>query len=104
MLIRMRKNKKAQSTLEYALIISVAVGALLALNDYMQRGIQGRLKDSTDRVGEQFDPGSFTDTMTRSSSGKTVTSETRVGKSGGMSTAIGSAETFTTDEALDSKW
>ncbi|MCX5703995.1 MAG: hypothetical protein NT066_05870 [Candidatus Omnitrophica bacterium] len=36
--------KKAQSILEYALIISVVVAALGAMNIYVQRSIQANLK------------------------------------------------------------
>ena len=57
MLIRI---KKAQSTLEYALIISVVVGALLAMQVYVKRGIQGRLKKAADDLGDQYSPGHTT--------------------------------------------
>jgi len=36
--------KKAQSVLEYALIISVVVAALMAMNIYVQRSVQANLK------------------------------------------------------------
>lgn len=52
----MRKyNHKAQSTLEYAILIAVVVGALVAIQIYLKRGIQGKMRDSADQVGEQFD-------------------------------------------------
>jgi Flp pilus assembly pilin Flp len=47
-------NKKGQNTLEYAIIIAVIVAALIAMQSYIKRGIQGKLKASTDDVGEQF--------------------------------------------------
>ncbi len=46
---------KGQSILEYAMIIAVVVGALLAIQIYMKRGLQGRLRESSDQIGEQFD-------------------------------------------------
>jgi len=49
-------NKKAQSTLEYAIIVIIIVGALLALQTYMKRGIQGKLKSSADDIGDQYSP------------------------------------------------
>jgi len=49
-------NKKAQSTLEYAVIIAVVVGALVAMQFYLKRGLQGRLRQSSDDIGEQFSP------------------------------------------------
>ncbi len=48
-------NKKAQSTLEYAVIISVVVGALLAMRVFMKRGIEGKLHDAANDIGDQFD-------------------------------------------------
>ena len=47
-------NRKAQSTLEYAIIIAVVVGALVAMQVYIKRGLQGRLKQAADDMGEQF--------------------------------------------------
>ncbi|HNX80704.1 MAG TPA: hypothetical protein PKL77_00965 [Candidatus Omnitrophota bacterium] len=46
-----------QSTLEYAVVIAVIVGALLATQVYVKRGLQGRFKQSADDIGEQFSPG-----------------------------------------------
>jgi uncharacterized protein (UPF0333 family) len=51
----MRMYKKGQSTLEYAIIIAVVVAALLAMQIYMKRGVQGKMKQSTDDIGAQFE-------------------------------------------------
>lgn len=56
----MIRNKKAQSTLEYAIITAVVVGALLAMQIYIKRGMEGRMRSSTDSIGEQFSAGSTT--------------------------------------------
>jgi len=45
---------KAQSTLEYVILIGFVVAALIAMGVYMKRGIQGKLRESTDQVGEQY--------------------------------------------------
>lgn len=55
-------HKKGQSTLEYAVVIAVVVGALLAMQVYIKRGIQGKLRQSSDDIGEQFSPGYTTGT------------------------------------------
>jgi len=47
-------DKRGQSTLEYAVIIAVVVGALLAVQVYVKRGVQGRFKQAADDIGEQF--------------------------------------------------
>jgi len=51
----MLRRDRGQSTLEYAVIIAVVAAALVAINIYMKRGIQGKLRESTDQIGEQFD-------------------------------------------------
>lgn len=50
-------NKRAQSTLEYGVVIAVIVAALVAMQVYIKRGVQGRLRQASDDVGEQFSPG-----------------------------------------------
>jgi len=50
-------KKKAQSTLEYGIIVAVVVGALLAMQVYMKRGVQGRARSSIDSIGEQYSAG-----------------------------------------------
>ena len=54
------KMRKAQSTLEYALLIAVVVGALLAMQNYLKRSIQGRMQISGDQMGDQYSPGMTT--------------------------------------------
>jgi hypothetical protein len=48
--------KKAQSTLEFAVVITCVVAALLAMQIYMKRSMEGGLKASADNLGEQFSP------------------------------------------------
>ncbi len=49
----MRLLKKAgQSTAEYAIVIALVVGALVVMQVYVKRGIQGRFKDTTDQYVE----------------------------------------------------
>jgi len=57
-------NKKGQSTLEYAIIIAVVVAALLAMQVYIKRGLQGKLRQASDDIGDQFSPGYTTGTTT----------------------------------------
>lgn len=55
----MRKvlRKRGQSTLEYAVLIVVIIAALIAMQVYLKRGVQGRMRESSDQIGEQFSPG-----------------------------------------------
>jgi len=45
---------KGQTTLEVVILIGFVTAALIAMGVYMKRGIQGRLRESTDQVGEQY--------------------------------------------------
>lgn len=49
-------KSKAQSVLEYVILLAVIVGALVVMQIYIKRGVQGRLREATDDIGEQFDP------------------------------------------------
>lgn len=51
------KLRTAQSTLEYALLISVVVGGLLTMQNYLKRSVQGKLQAAADEIGEQYSPG-----------------------------------------------
>ena len=46
---------KGQSTLEYVILIGFVVAALIAMGVYMKRGAEGRLRESTDQIGDQYD-------------------------------------------------
>ena len=48
---------KGQSTLEYAVLIIIIIGALLSIQVYIKRGIQGRMKSASDDIGDQYSPG-----------------------------------------------
>ena len=50
-------GRKAQSTLEYALVIVAVVAALMAIQSYLRRTIQGKLRASSDQIGYHFEDG-----------------------------------------------
>lgn len=70
--MRYRRNYKGQSTLEYALIIAVVVAGLVAMQIYMKRGVQGKLRESADQIGEQFEANATTVDRTTNRYGTTV--------------------------------
>jgi Flp pilus assembly pilin Flp len=74
------RKKRGQSTLEYAILIVIIIAALLSIQVYIKRGVQGRFKSATDDIGDQFSPGITTEnnTVTTTSS----TTETFSGQSG----------------------
>lgn len=53
---KMKSRNKAQSILEYALIISVVVAALGAMSIYVQRSIQANLKLIEEQINTGPDP------------------------------------------------
>lgn len=74
-----RANRKsAQSVIEYSLLISVGVAALIVMQHYFGRSVQGLLKQNVDNLGgeklsgQQYSPGKW----------YTGTSTTRIGTSG----------------------
>lgn len=57
-------NRKGQNTLEYVLLISSVVAAFLLAQYYLNRGLQGRVRDASDNIGSQFDAGATTTNYT----------------------------------------
>lgn len=50
-------NRKAQSTLEYAILIGIVVGALLSMQNFLKRSFQGKLQSLGDNLGDPYSPG-----------------------------------------------
>jgi len=48
--------RKAQSTLDDALLLGLVVGALLTMQNYLKRAIQGRMQVVGDQMGDQYSP------------------------------------------------
>jgi len=78
-------RKRGQSTLEYAVLIVVIIAALIAMQVYLKRGLQGRLRESSDQIGDQFSPG-YTVSNKVMSSGSAVTESRQAG--GAVTTTI----------------
>lgn len=76
------RAKKGQSTLEYVIMIAVIAAALVAMQAYIKRGVQGKLRSSTDEIGEQYSPGYTTGSYTTT----TGSTSTEVVAPGGATT------------------
>jgi len=50
----MKNVKRAQSVLEYSLLIAIIVGAAIVMQFYIRRGMQGQVQLSGDQVGDQY--------------------------------------------------
>jgi len=46
MLRKLHGKKKGQNTAEYAILISLVVGAVIAMQTYVQRGLQAKMRDA----------------------------------------------------------
>jgi hypothetical protein len=55
---------RGQSALEYAMVFVCLVAAMVAMQNYISRGVQGRMRASADTIGEQYDSGSTTSDST----------------------------------------
>jgi len=53
MLRKLIKNKKAQNTAEYAILISLVVAGIIAMQTYAQRALQGRVRDASKYLSNQ---------------------------------------------------
>ena len=56
-MFRLLNKRKAQSTIEYVVLVIIIIGALITIQVYIKRGVQGRMKQATDDIGDQFSPG-----------------------------------------------
>lgn len=63
------KSRRAQSTLETAMIAVVLSAALVAMHIYIKRGLEGRFREATDSIGEQY--------SYRTNTGNTTKTETQ---------------------------
>ena len=50
------KNVFGQTLLEFVILFIVVIAALLTMKNYMQRGIQGKWRETVDGLGSQYDP------------------------------------------------
>ena len=71
-MLRKLRNIKGQNTLEYAILFAIVVGALIAIQQYFKRGIEGKMKGSADEISaEQFDAAKTEASTTVTTSSKT---------------------------------
>lgn len=66
-------GRQGQVAMEYVAVVIILVGALLAMQLYFKRGVQGRMKTSVDSIGEQYDPRTTETDITQRVQGVTTT-------------------------------
>ncbi len=53
-------NRRAQSTAEYVIVLGLIVAVVIAMQTYIKRGFQGRIKEAVDYVENTNKPGVVT--------------------------------------------
>ncbi|HPN88618.1 MAG TPA: hypothetical protein PLH56_04690 [Candidatus Omnitrophota bacterium] len=89
-------KKRGQSTLEYAILIIIIIGALLSIQVYIKRGIQGRLKGAADDIGDQFSPGNTNSRITT----RTISNTQETNYGGEATSELLEDEVTTTNKTL----
>ncbi len=49
------RDQRAQTMMEYAVLTACIVAALISMQHYLSRSIQGRVKQTADQIGEPYD-------------------------------------------------
>jgi hypothetical protein len=49
-MLRLLRNKKAQNTAEYAILIALVIGVFSAMQIYVRRGLNARIKGGSDKL------------------------------------------------------
>jgi len=93
-------SKKGQSTLEVVMLIGFVIAALIAMNTYMKRGVQGRLRQSADQVGEQYEAGK---TTYKYETNVDMRQTESMSAGGGVTTTIAANENVRTKKSLDAE-
>ena len=86
--MRFLRKKMGQSTLEYAILVVVVIMALVASQAYIKRAVQGRMKESSDDIGEAY-------SMEFASGNITTTTRSVINER---------ADAFTTNRRYDDYW
>ena len=63
MLRNLRRNIKAQNTAEYALLIALVVGAIIAMQDFVGRALKAKMRDASVVMAQSTKIGNETPTL-----------------------------------------
>jgi len=69
-MLRLTRARRGQTIIEYAVLIAVVVAALIAMRVYFKRALEGKVKDTADKVGGQFNPMDHTYNYTTATSSR----------------------------------
>jgi len=91
-MLQLINKKRGQSTLEYAVLIVIIIGALLTIQVYFKRAVQGKVKSSADDIGDQYSDGNQNVIKTT----VRVSNEQELDNQGQTSTVLNNPETTNT--------
>ncbi len=74
----MARRRHGQGLIEYIVLITVVIAALIAMMIYVKRGISGRMRASADSLGEQYDPRKTTSNLTMAVNSDVTTTSTLI--------------------------
>lgn len=99
-------TKKVQSTLEYAALIAIVVGALIAMQAYIKRGLQGKMKASSDQISSEHFSAQLTTGITTSNTTINITENLAIGGNTTSDTDRDTkiVENYTTAGLHEEKW
>lgn len=98
--MRSEMNKKAQTTLEYAIVIAIIVVGLLGMQIYVRRGFAGRLREAADSVGPQYWPG-LTDSDIKTTQMMRINSEVKREAVNILDSGTGNTTTYYVTRQID---
>ncbi|MFC1708478.1 hypothetical protein ACFL2J_00260 [Candidatus Omnitrophota bacterium] len=95
-------NKRGQAPiLEYAIFFVCFIIAIIAMQKYIMRALQGRFRETAQGIGTQYDPGDTSvNFWTNSSSDSTTTTDVEVDFTGNLSTTT----VITTNSDESTRW
>jgi Flp pilus assembly pilin Flp len=65
-------HQKGQGTVEYTMVVICIAAALITMQYYIKRAIQGRMRESADSIGEQYAPKHMDSQVTITQTGTTT--------------------------------
>ena len=102
----MLMKTQGQSTLEYAILMVIIIAALLTMQTYVKRSIQGRLKSATDDIGEQYSQEENAGYYKRVKTSSTTQETAKAGRTATYQCALGWTNTITriNTNTVDKHW
>lgn len=95
---------RAQSSLEYAAVILCVIVALLAMRAYISRGMQGRVRQIADELGQPYDPRNTTSDITTAQGGQIITTTNTHTVTNAQTNRETSETRVTTNVLWESEW